>query len=178
MRALVAAVLATGLCVVLTFLGGGPAAASCASSPEDSPYAFTGTVVAVQKAGRVATVVLDDGSKVDVQGSPELGDNVATSVDRRYALGGRYEFHPYNDRSPFQDNACSATRQISGPEPAARAYGSGDRLPAWLPIDERQGPVGYALLAVPVVLLIAAVSIATSRSRRRRRRLPPEKALS
>ena len=173
-RAVTRVILASSLCLVLSVLTGGSAAASCASSPEDSPSAFTGTVVAVQKDGRLATVVLDDGSQVEVQGSPELGDNVRTSVDRLYTLGARYEFHPYNQSNPFQDNACSATRQISGPPPAGYDVGSGDRLPSWSPIDQAQGPSGYAVLAVPALLLIAATFIATRRINQWRRRRSPQ----
>lgn len=118
-----------GLAVLLALAG--PAQASCAGPPTDSPYAFTGTVVEVEKDGRLAHVVLDDGSRVVVHGSPELGDRTATSVDRHFAAGARYEFHPFNDNSPFQDNACSATRRLAGPTPGSVPTDK-DQLPGWL----------------------------------------------
>lgn len=85
--------------------------------------------------------------------------NSYSPVDRRYALGGRYEFHPRNGASPYSDNACTATRQISGPplstvpEPRA-AEGT---LPAWLPVDEQAGAVGYVIFFAP--LAVAALTV-------------------
>jgi len=135
----------------------GPAVASCAEQPVDSPYAFVGTVVGLEKDGRVASVVRDSGDTVLVHGSPELGDAVATSVDRRYALGGRYEFHPVNSRSPFEDNACTATRQLAGPT-TAPVEPAQDLLPGWLPVDEQTGPIGYAGLGGLAVVALAAAA--------------------
>lgn len=134
------------------------AQASCAGPPEDSPHAFIGTVLSVENEGRVANVVLDDGSRAVVHGSPSLGQHTRSSVDRLFAPGGRYEFHPINDASPFQDNACTATRQLAGPTPEppepAREW-----LPGWLPVDEQAGPVGYGLVAgMAVALLVPLVS--------------------
>lgn len=137
----------------------GPAQASCALPPQPSPYSFTGTVVSVDDDGRVAHVRTDAGRRVVVLGAGDPGSDARTSVDRRFAVGGRYEFHPVNSRSPFQDNACTATRQLSGPE-ADAADGEHDRLPGWLPVDEDAGPVGYAVLgaiALAPVLVAAAV---------------------
>lgn len=131
----------------------GTAQASCAREPEPSPHAFTGTVVSVEKGGRVATVRTEDGREVTVVGAGDLNSDAATSVDRRYAVGARYEFHPLNSTSPFQDNACTATRQLSGPHPEP-VEPREDRLPGWLPVDEDAGPIGYALL--PGMLLAAA----------------------
>jgi hypothetical protein len=89
-----------------------PAAASCVSdSPPRSPHAFTGVVVRTHSAGRVALVRTDDGRTVTVLGGePRAG--VASSVDRTYDVGARYEFSPTNTRAPYQDNACTATRRI------------------------------------------------------------------
>ena len=81
--ATVVVVLAAGLAAV------GPARASCAEMPTDSPNAFTGTVLEVEKDGRVAHVVLDNGRRVVVHGSPELSNRTVTSVDRRFAAGAR-----------------------------------------------------------------------------------------
>lgn len=143
-----------------------PARASCAGPPTDSPYAFTGTVVEVDKDGRVAHVVLNDGDTVVIHGSPAIGDHTATSVDRRFAAGARYEFHPFNDTSPFSDNACSATRQLSGPapEPIQRTE---DLLPGWLPVDQPAGPLGYAAVGGIFVLATALVAGPLAVARRR-----------
>lgn len=144
-----------------------PAHASCAESPEPSRHAFVGTVIDVEADGRIATVVRDDGTRVEVHGSPTPHDGAVTSVDRRYAVGGRYEFHPANARSPFEDNACTATRQLAGPTPPPPDP-SRDWLPAWLPVDEQAGPVGYAALVGGGGLLVAAVGLTARRFARRR----------
>jgi hypothetical protein len=151
--------LAAALLIALAFgaLAVPPAAASCATgSPEASPYAFVGTVIATGEGGRVAEVVTDEGEKVTVQGTEDtswLSDSY-TSVDRRYALGARYEFHPLNDESPYSDNACTATRKLSGPAlsafPETRA--GGGVLPDWLPVDEQAGPIGYLHFFGPLTL--------------------------
>jgi len=153
-----AATLVLGLALVFAFAG--PAQASCAGPPSDSPAAFTGTVVEVEKDGRVAYVALDDGSTAVVHGSPGLGNDTVTSVDRRFAAGARYEFHPFNDTSPFQDNACSATRQLAGPTPGP-VEPSEDRLPGWLPVDEQNGPIGYGAVGVMLVVAIALLAVPT-----------------
>ena len=132
----------------------GAARASCAEEPTDSPYAFTGTVLSVDADGRLAHVRRDDGTRVDVRGGPDLGDGTFTSVDRQFAEGGRYEFHPRNGSSPFQDDACTATQQLSGPSPAP-VEPHEDLLPAWMPVDEQAGPVGYAVVVGAGLLLIA-----------------------
>jgi hypothetical protein len=51
--------------------------------------------------------------------------NVATSVDRAFQVGGRYEFHPLNAAGPYRDNACTATHLIGG----AGVDGDGQGLP-------------------------------------------------
>lgn len=146
----------------LGVLGTAPAAASCATdSPEPSPNAFVGTVIATSKGDRVAEVVTDEGATVTVRGTESTSwfSNSYSSVDRRYALGGRYEFHPVNDDSPYSDNDCTATRQISGPplsafpEPRARE----GFLPEWLPVDEQAGPLGYLLFFGPVAVVGVAL---------------------
>ena len=156
------------LALAATLALAGPAQASCAGPPTDSPYAFTGTVVEVDNSGRVATVVLDDGSEVVVQGGPDLGGSAATSVDRHYTLGGRYEFHPHNAKSPYEDDACTATQQLSGPT-AGPVEPARDRLPGWVPVDEQAGPLGYlaagAMVAVVVALLGALAILRAHRLR-------------
>jgi hypothetical protein len=106
----------TGLFLAVGFATGTPANASCMPTPRVSDYRFTGTVTQVGDDGRTAAVRTDDGRTVTVHGSPADGPNVRTSVDRTYQVGVRYEFHPLNATSPYQDNACTATHPI---EPAA-----------------------------------------------------------
>ena len=130
----------------LSMLGASPAAASCATAPGPSPYAFVGTVVASSQGDRVVQVVTDGGATVTVRGTTGGSANAFSSVDRRYALGGRYEFHPLNDESPYSDNSCTATRQLSGPSLSAIPPQVREGvLPAWLPVDEQAGPLGYLL---------------------------------
>jgi hypothetical protein len=144
--------------------------ASCAESPEPSPHRFTGTVIAVEDDGSMATVDVDTGQVVTVFGGPgSPGRNVSSSVDRRYVVGGRYEFHPVNDKDPYRDNACTATRQLAGPSPAPAEPAEG-LLPAWLPIDEAAGPTGYALFFGPVAVAVVLAGLAVWRMRRTRTR--------
>ncbi len=161
----------------LGVLGAVPATASCATdSPEPSPDAFLGTVIGTSAGGRVAEVVTDDGATVTVQGTEATSwfSNSYSSVDRRYALGGRYEFHPTNDHSPYSDNACTATRQVSGPplsafpEPEARE----GVLPDWLPVDEQAGPLGYMVFFGPIAVGALALSTVLRRVQRGRRTAP------
>jgi len=91
-----------------------PAFASCAAPPVDSPNAFVGTVVDTALDGRQATVQREDGSTVTVFGTPSPREGVGTSVDRTYEGGVTYEFHPTNDRDPYEDNACTATHPVRG----------------------------------------------------------------
>lgn len=153
-----------------------PAAlASCATdSPGPSPHAFVGTVVATSEGGRIAEVVQDDGVTVTVEGTEAAGwlSDSYSSIDRRYALGGRYEFHPVNDESPFSDNACTATHQLSGPPLTSTATQSGGGvLPAWLPVDEQAGPLGYLIFFGPIAVA-AMLMIVAMRSAARKRRTP------
>jgi hypothetical protein len=164
-------VLSTG---VLLSVSSGPAHASCAGLPEPSPNAFTGTVIDTAKHDRVATVVTDTGREVQVLGMPDGGlfGTGRSSVDRRYALGARYEFHPLNSESPYRDNACSATVHLAGPDlAAAEAASAPNRLPGWLPVDEQAGAVGYLLFSAAAAMPIAAVG-AILRWRHRRSRAP------
>lgn len=95
-----------------------PAVGSCAETQIRSPYSFTGVVVSTRSQGRVATVRTDTGATVQVLGTTANGSG-ATSVDRSYEVGGRYEFHPTNGSSPYQDNACTFTHLLSsGAEPS------------------------------------------------------------
>ncbi len=131
------------------------------------------TVVSVEHEGRTARVRTDDGRDVTVHGGGRSpASNSATSVDRRYAVDGRYEFHPINDASPFEDNACTATRQLSGPQPPPVAPAD-DRLPGWLPIDEQAPPVGYLVFvgALLAMLAVVAAGVVAGLALARRRQL-------
>jgi hypothetical protein len=141
---------AVAVLVATAALAGWPSTAavgSCAGPPSPSPHAFTATVVDTEAAGRVATVVTDDGETLTVTGAEDRGS--VTSVDRQYAVGGRYEFHPINSEAPYRDNACTATRQLSGP--TAQGAPSAGLLPGWLPVDEQAGPAGLALFFGPLL---------------------------
>ena len=92
--------------------GSEPALGSCAVQSLKSSDAFPGVVVSTRSHGRVATVLTDGGARVEVWGTPDIG-SAATSVDRTYEVGGRYEFHPTNSASPYRDNACTATQLLS-----------------------------------------------------------------
>lgn len=110
--ALVLAVLAvTSMAAVSVVFSGAAAYGSCAAESRPSANAFTGEVVSVTADGKVATVRTDNGSTVEVIGGP--GDGSVTSVDRTYKVGVRYEFHPVNNHSPYQDNICTATHVVN-----------------------------------------------------------------
>ena len=156
MRRLVASLAASLLAAALTILVAPTASASCAVPPMDSPYAFTGTVVEVSDGGREATVRRDDGRTVTVRGSESPG--AITSVDRTYAVGARYEFHPLNGSEPYRDNLCTATRQLSGPAPAAPAAENDSSLPSWLPYDPQSGVVSW-VAAAGVLIGVLAVGV-------------------
>ena len=135
---------------------------SCAGPPSPSPHVFTGTVVDTEAAGRVATVVTDDGETVTVTGAEDRGS--VTSVDRQYAVCGRYEFHPIDGGAPYRDNACTATRQLSGPTVGDTT--STGSLPGWMPVDDQAGLAGLALLVGPLVaggLVIAGLVVRARR---------------
>ena len=79
----------------------------------------------------MATVRTDSGATVEVIGTPGLrrDESAGTSVDRSYEVGGRYEFHPVNTSSPFEDNYCTATRLLSRvavPELTSSPVGPGE----------------------------------------------------
>jgi hypothetical protein len=151
-------VVAAGCLLLAGFVAPG-AYASCATDAERSPYASVGTVIDTEKHDRIATVITDTGRQVKVVGALDSSwfSRSFSPVDRRYALGGRYEFHPINADSPYQDNSCTATEQLAGPR-LRPLQAPPDSLPPWLPVDEQAGPVGYLMffgpLAVAVTLLI------------------------
>jgi hypothetical protein len=138
---------------------GPPAYASCATEAMVSPYAFVGTVISTERKDHIATVITDSGQRVTVLGTEGGFPESFRSTDRRYALGGLYEFHPLDGESPYRDNICTATQQLAGPR-LRPLPPPNDFLPDWLPIDEQAGFVGYLLffgpVAAGVVLLILA----------------------
>ena len=156
--------------LIIGAVGGAPAAyASCAAEATASPYAFIGTVISTEKKDRVATVITDNGRRVTVIGSIGGGwfSESFSSVDRRYALGGRYEFHPLNAESPYRDDTCTATHQLAGPrlrplEPAK------EFLPDWLPVDEQAGLVGHLLFFGPIAAGVALLIVVVRKVLKRR----------
>lgn len=149
---------------------GAPASASCAGSPSPSPHMFKGTVVSTGSEGRIAQVVTDDGREVEVRGTPDASG--VTSVDRTYRAGARYEFHPVNSGSPYEDNACTATRELSGP---VRSDESAEVTPAG------GGDDGQSVLGLPIVLaltMLAAAATTTVAVGIIRRRRSPQRHLA
>jgi hypothetical protein len=142
---------------------GAPASASCVGSPSPSPYAFNGTVVSTEADGRIAEVIAQDGRKVEVRGTPDA--SAITTVDRTYQVGARYEFHPVNDSSPYEDNACTATRKLSAADESTHAT----------PIargDDAQSGVGPLILGGLMFLASGATAVFVVALVRRRRTLP------
>lgn len=164
MKAMRPVLVGFALIAALIVATGSAAYASCASQPKPSPNAFEGTVIAVEDEGRTATVVMADGSQVVVHGGSPDG---SSSIDRRYAVGALYEFHPTNATSPFVDHACTATERIWGPTLATTERHE-DRLPGWLPVDERAGLAGYSVLIGGAVVLLAGGGLGVVLWRRHR----------
>lgn len=139
---------------------GGSALGSCAQPSLESPDAFTGVVVSTRSRGRVATVQTDAGVKVEVRGTPDIFSAV-TSVDRTYEVGGRYEFHPTNSASPYQDNACTATQFLGlTPGPSSTPSPSTGAL---------NGPAALALVTGGLAVLAVAGATMIRRIGRRTR---------
>ncbi len=154
---------------VATLAAAPAASASCGGPPTESPHAFVGTVIDTREEDRIATVVRDEGRRVTVLGTSDDSwfAESSSSVDRRYALGGRYEFHPTNAADPYRDNACTATHKIAGPEPQPLEP-TREILPGWLPVDEQAGPVGYVLFFGPVVAAALGLALLARFAWRRR----------
>ncbi len=164
-------VLTVALMIAGTIAAAPVANASCARPPIESPHAFVGTVIDTREEDRIAIVITDEGRRVTVLGTRDDSRFVESfsSVDRRYALGGRYEFHPTNASNPYRDNACTATHKMAGPglqplEP------SRELLPGWLPVDEQAGPVGYVLFLGSVAAAALALALLARFTSRRRHR--------
>lgn len=127
---------------------------SCVSEPLRSGYAFIGTVASTSA----------DGRDVQVAGSSNPQPNPATSVDRSYTTGTRYEFHPLSPTSPYEDSLCTATHEVAAapaapPEPPATTVSTGAFVTALV-----------ALGVVAVVGTAAAFLVPNRRRRNRRRR--------
>ena len=80
----------------------------------DADAVFVGTVTSVANGDRWATVRVeevwqgpDQPAEVVVRGGSE--GNAATSIDRTYAVGGRYIFAVTIEGDALLDNACSGT---------------------------------------------------------------------
>ncbi len=73
-------------------------------------------MTATSRSGRVAEVRTDEGHHVTVIGTPVVPDpsgaDRATSIDRTYEVGVRYEFDPRNSTSPYEDTACTSTHVL------------------------------------------------------------------
>ena len=154
------------LCAGGLLVGTAPeASASCAAPPPVSPLVFTGTVVSTERDGLVAKVRTDDGRRVEVVGTPSTTG--MTSVDRTFEVGARYEFHPLNETSPFQDNACTDTHVIAAPTTTAKATpDAARRQPA-----SGDGPSGAGTVAAiggtgAAIVLVAALVIWRRRNAR------------
>ena len=145
-----------------------PARASCSGHPPRSPAAFIGVVVQTRSKGRIATVRTAAGATVEVVGTPATEESEGTSVDRTFEVGARYQFHPVNNASPYEDNDCTATRLLSrAPSPAASTA-------APTPAERHTGtPTVAPGFSARTLLLIAVVigAIETAGLLLRRRRL-------
>jgi hypothetical protein len=131
---------------------GAPAAQAgqACPTPATSPDAFVGKVVDVRDAGTLAVVTREDGVTVVVLGAPPGRD----TDDRTYQQGATYEFHPRNDASPYDDDACTATRLLRGPEPGER---TGRTTPEFI------------FVGVTMVVAVLAAPRVARRIRRRQR---------
>ena len=180
--ATVPCVLAASLIVVA--VGAAPAFASCVPQPPlaqaiaTGPVVFVGLVTATSDGNRTAQVNVEAVWKgpslpatVQVNGSLVHGENVMTSVDRRFHVGERYLFIPRGDQSGpvFEDTACSPTTvydvtmarfapaQPRGPSPSTPGLHASSRESStrgWL---------------IGVIALVAALLVASGVMLRRRR---------
>ncbi len=123
--------------------------------------AFTGTVVSTERDGRVAAVLTDDGHRVEVVGTASTSG--FTSVDRAYEIGARYEFHPANATSPFQDNICTRTHLISPPPAAAATPGMAPTRPAASDTLPGLGPTAAIAGTGAAIALIATLVVRRNR---------------
>ena len=164
--------LVSALTVLLALMGAAPAHASCArATPPGSPARFTGVVLGTELAQRVAYVHTDDGRNVVVRGTDSTAADAFTTIDRTYLTGHRYDFHPVNDTSPFEDNICTATLDL-GPAPTSDPVSSQAAEALVGDAPESDGPSGWALgAAAGAGLLMTGVVLV--RRRREAGGVPP-----
>ncbi|MBE1612585.1 hypothetical protein [Actinopolymorpha pittospori] len=128
-------------------------------------------MIAVEDDGSLATVRADDGRVVTVLGGPGAPErNMSSSIDRSYTVGGHYEFHPSNNKDPYQDNICTATHLVEEPR-RAPVEPSDDLVPAALSTDQSAGQTSSALLvgAVAALVVMAGGAVWLVRVKRMRR---------
>ncbi len=180
------AVLLPALLSAAWILGSAPAWASCASPGAlTSPNAFAGTVIATSRAGRVAEVRTDEGHHVTVIGTPVAPDpsgaDRATSIDRTYEVGVRYEFDPRNSTSPYEDTACTSTHVLpplaptTAPTPSTPPVSSSPSTAAAAATDTgaASSTTTIAITGVAVLLGLSVIAVALLRHRTSRvRRIP------
>lgn len=131
------------VCGSATASPGATSAASPTPTASTSPYAFQGSVVALGNGGLDATVVRKDGVVVQVHGGTGRLGAIGPD-DRIFVVGAVYQFEPLNDASPYQDNACTATKVIWSP--TVGVFPTTDPDQPWL---------GYSALDFAVVGLAA-----------------------
>jgi hypothetical protein len=164
--------LVTLLAVGAFVAGSAGVEASCAGPPSlpdqlaTAQLVFVGTVAFTSDNDRIARVRVESVWKgpnlaayVDVHGSPASTPFSFTSVDRTYRAGERDLFVLFSDRSPFQDNNCSATQiyttdvarfaPVDARPPAPLT--AGDQVQNWI----RQ----YWLQLVIALLIVTAATI-------------------
>lgn len=164
-RAGIAAAAAAVTCVLSV---AAPAYASCAAPPSASPHQFTGLVLTTSRDGRDAQVRTLQGARVEVVGTPGVGDE-HTSVDRSYQVGTWYVFDPSNGTSPFRDDICTATHPLPPSRTASVAVAAAPAVPV-------PGPAiwpwavggGAAALAILATIGLGLVHRARRSPRRRR----------
>jgi urease beta subunit len=100
----------------------------------------------------------DDGQVVVVRGTPDA-EAAITSVDRTYTVGARYEFHPINEASPFEDNACTGTRQLAAPGVGTAGTGG---------LGRTTGMAVLTIAGAAVAVVLAAMTVRRMVKRRRR----------
>ena len=168
----------TVVCAAGVLFVSSTASASCAGQPTPSPHAFVGTVERTESAGRLAAVLTEGGREVEVRGG-ETREGVAASNDRTYDVGSTYEFHPVNAASPFQDNACTATRLLaSAGELPARSVGDQPAGKITVPEPGSGEPAPRGAGTQPIwlgapFLLAGVLAVMLHRSRTRHHRARP-----
>lgn len=148
MRAVLVALVAALAAVLGTAALTPAAAADCRDqSGGGASYVFTGKVDRVEANGTKAWVTTAAGTAVVV-----LGNRPVSQPVRTFLAGETYEFHPVNDASPFEDNACTATRAVG---------------------DSKYSPQAILVLVIIVGMVLSAPALARW-IRRRTGAAPPD----